>query len=69
MRTSPCRSCGAPLLWAVTERGKRMPLSAASEERRFVVTENGGETACSSQLTYLSHWAECPNADNHRKET
>jgi hypothetical protein len=27
-----CKSCGAPILWTITERGKRMPLDAAPTE-------------------------------------
>lgn len=28
MRTSPCNSCGAPIIWVKTERGNRMPVDA-----------------------------------------
>ncbi|GAC1521682.1 MAG: hypothetical protein NVS3B1_06210 [Marmoricola sp.] len=24
--SEPCKSCGAPLLWAITEKGRQMPL-------------------------------------------
>lgn len=29
MKTAPCNSCGAQILWAVTKNQKRMPLDAA----------------------------------------
>lgn len=69
MSASMCKSCGAELVWALTDRGRQMPLSKASEQRRFVVTEIAGETSCSSQLTYTSHFSDCPNADQHRRST
>ena len=30
--TNHCRSCGAPIIWAVTENGKRMPVDATPRE-------------------------------------
>lgn len=64
MNEGRCSSCGAPLLWAVTERGKHMPLSKQTERRRFVVDEHG---IARSVVTYEAHWADCPNAALHRR--
>jgi hypothetical protein len=61
----PCRLCGKPILWVKTAAGKRMPLSLASEARRYVVDEKTGEAT--STKTYLSHWADCPNAEQARR--
>lgn len=65
-----CSSCGAEVIWVYTERGSRMPLSEASMERRFVITGPGlaGENPTASYVgTYVSHFADCPNAEKHRK--
>lgn len=65
---SACSSCGAEIVWAVTENGRRMPLSKASEQRRFVVDKLGdGTDMARSTLTYVSHFSDCPNADQHRR--
>jgi hypothetical protein len=62
-----CKSCGAPILFALTENGKRMPLSKATEQRRFIVeTLSDGAEVCRSRLTYLSHWSDCVSAEQHR---
>lgn len=34
-----CRSCGAPILWAITNRGKRIPLDAEPTFRGNMVVE------------------------------
>lgn len=54
---SACRSCGAAIVWIVTTAGRRMPLSKAS----WRPDDQGG--------TYLSHFADCPNAADHRRHT
>jgi hypothetical protein len=66
MNEGTCRSCHAEIIWAVTERGRRMPLSKASERRRFVLEHATG--IARSVVTYESHFADCPNADQHRTE-
>jgi hypothetical protein len=43
-----CASCGASIAWATTKRGRPMPLSLATVERR------GG------QRWALAHFADCP---------
>jgi hypothetical protein len=57
-----CRSCGAQIVWTVTENGKRMPLSKATEQRRYLIDGD----VCRSVLVYQSHWADCPSAAQHR---
>lgn len=37
-----CRSCGAPIVWARTSRGRRIPLDAAPDPERGNVVLDGG---------------------------
>lgn len=60
---SACKSCGAPIVWAVTLTGKRMPLDE-KPEKRFVLDRDG---KCSLLYTYTSHFASCPQAAQHRR--
>lgn len=46
-----CRSCGAPVIWCITKKGKKMPVDPPP----------GGETATTS------HFATCPESDTWRK--
>ena len=82
---SSCRSCQAPIIWARTERGKRMPLDAepvcdAIAETRglFVLRERDHADSPlaiaawgleGTEPHYRSHFATCPNAASHRKES
>ena len=45
-----CRSCGAQIVWTETAKGKAIPLSLATVERR------DGVAYC------LSHFVDCPEA-------
>lgn len=64
---SQCKSCGADIIWAKTPKGKDMPLNAFGETRWFV--EGGGNvtTTCRPVIVRTSHFATCPNANQHRK--
>ena len=66
---SNCRTCGAPILWAVTGQGKRMPLDV---DRRPVLVVEGelddGTAIVSQQAGYTSHFATCPQADDWRRK-
>lgn len=53
---SKCRSCGEPMLWFETPRGKKIPMSVVS----------GTESEEHRRLE--PHWKSCPEADNFRKE-
>lgn len=70
---SACRSCGAEILWAVTENGKRIPLDA---DPSIVKTPGAFELrgddpplaiAARSRRVFVSHFATCPHAAQHRK--
>lgn len=61
-RPTTCRSCGAPIRWAVTERGKKMPLNADADCKR-------ASPSGSLQVDSFSvHFATCPNANAHRHD-
>lgn len=72
-----CRSCGAPITWALTESGKRMPIDvepAADGNLMFLTSVLGVQTPQVMQARdalggarYKSHFATCPNAHVHRK--
>lgn len=57
---STCRSCGAPILWAVTQAGRNMPLNAHANLQ--VISTSGVRVA-----TADTHWATCPHAKGHHR--
>lgn len=63
-----CRSCDAPIIWAVTQRGSRIPLDA-KHQLGFVVEGERvhGAPRVSQKRVYTTHFATCPKADQHRK--
>lgn len=78
-----CRSCGKEIVWVITFSGKRMPVDAgavsfiADSGKEIFVTSNGavvhgtriegGSGRPDVRTGYISHFATCPNADQHRK--
>ena len=79
LKTSPCKGCGAPIVWAVMD-GKRIPL----DPRPAVYTVTGdigdskGETRCvravetddgvSIAASMVSHFITCPNREQFTKK-
>lgn len=61
-RPSKCSSCGAEIFWIEhqgrTGKTSRIPVSIDAEGRR-PQDNQGGEG--------ISHFADCPNADKHRR--
>ncbi len=76
MKVSKCRSCQAPVIWTKMESGKMMPVDA-NPVTGFELTEPdyAADSAGASpdpprgvaKKVYASHFATCPNADEHRK--
>lgn len=52
----PCSSCGKPVVFITTPKGKWMPLSVSLAERNVL-----GERVAPS------HFSDCPNAQQHRR--
>ena len=68
-----CRSCEAPIIWADTQSGRKMPLDEQPTPAGNMVYVNGiartvrYEDRRLARPTYTSHFATCPNADTHRR--
>lgn len=73
MQTTPCRACGAPMIWTVTAiNGKAIPLDAEPVPEGNIVIIDGRavvttEPAAVGELRYVSHFATCPEAKRFRK--
>ena len=74
-RDSIC-TCGAALVWGITEAGRWMPLDAETNPAGhwrlfgdapravFVPADRRDELAAE---LHVAHWAICPDADRHRR--
>lgn len=78
-----CRSCGAPVIWTVTHKGKWMPVDAAPVEggnirlrseadgdrviAEYPGREHPGLFDDADRARYVSHFATCPESDDWRK--
>ena len=71
-----CRSCGAFIKWAVTEKGKRIPLDPIPRDIGNIVLVRAAdgrkvariEQPHTGRPAYVSHFATCPEAERHRKK-
>jgi hypothetical protein len=72
---STCRSCGAPIVWARTVRGKMIPLNSAPDPAGNMVLVGPGQA---EQVTgerlpledrYMPHHATCPQGRDWRRAT
>ena len=68
--TDRCRDCSAPIVWCVTEAGKRMPVDAKPVRKVMVLTRDpanpGGPPLAKFVGQYASHFAHCPAAAARR---
>jgi hypothetical protein len=69
-----CKSCGAPIRWERTVNGKPIPLDPEPvEDGNLGIRDDGrvyhqGEDALDLGVPlYKTHFATCPNADEHRR--
>jgi hypothetical protein len=75
-----CRSCGAAIVWAVTTNNRRMPVDAnpvpdgnltlaypSPGAAPIAVHADPGALLIDNPPRYVSHFATCEFADQHRK--
>ena len=75
-----CKSCGADIIWIKTKNGRSTPCDAKPIPFREsfsggmkLVTKAGDVVpgnydGTSDDFAYISHFATCPNADQHRRK-
>lgn len=72
--SAKCKSCGAPIVWARSEKGTPMPIDA--QKSLFGNIElswfGRGEPPTATIVapgsgSYVSHFATCPKASAHRR--
>ena len=63
--TTRCRSCGAPIIWMVTEQGKKIPVDPDDVDEIDLEYEEG--TPIFDPSTHISHFATCPDANKWRR--
>lgn len=79
-----CKSCDEPMLWANSEKGKSIPVDAEDQGGHLVpkLVHNGNLVLCSGTWannptvryvkpgtgSYVSHFATCEFADQHRSK-
>lgn len=82
MGVSGCRSCGAPIRWVVTERGKRIPLDRDPQPdgnivpilvggdwvARVLPVDTAAEYRAQGGDLYRAHFTTCEQADAWRKK-
>lgn len=59
-----CPSCGAEIRWCTTASGARMPL----QTNPLTIMFDRGDGRYKAIRGYESHFAHCPNADQHRRD-
>jgi hypothetical protein len=69
MQTAKCRGCGAEIVWAVSELGRKIPLDIEGT-RGFRLIPGGSrnleQPEAVSTVIFQSHFATCPKADQFR---
>jgi hypothetical protein len=70
-----CRSCAAPILWAITEKGRRIPLDPEPTGGGNISTEERIDGHLNAHVMpsvpgvpgYVSHFVTCEFAGRHRR--
>lgn len=77
-RVDTCRSCQAPIIWAITERARHIPIDAdpAADGGTIQLVYRGPSqeplanilkvNKLGVQNLRVAHFASCPNADRYR---
>jgi len=69
-----CSTCGAEVIWVLTQNRKRMPMDAEPVKMppgqyKLAERDDGSVDAYLVNRVWISHFATCKDSDFHRKET
>lgn len=70
MKTVPCKSCRKLVCWVETAKGKRMPIDPVPSPIGTLVLDDRGVAHVDTRpgrAKFVSHFATCPNASQHRR--
>lgn len=64
-----CKSCEAPIEFARTAKGSRIPLDIASHPKANIIVDELGiaRVVGEGNGVRISHFVTCPNAAKHRR--
>jgi len=63
-----CKSCHAPIEWALTAKGSRIPLDPGDHDDGSIVVRDGvAYVIAGAAPARRSHFQSCPNATEHRR--
>lgn len=70
--SSKCRSCGAPIIWALTDSGRRMPVDENTDGRGNLMLVRRETTVYVKVVpigrgNHRPHFATCPQATEWRR--
>jgi hypothetical protein len=60
-----CRTCGADIAWITMPSGAKMPINSKAQQIVLVDVEANTGVVASA---FISHFATCPQASDHRKK-
>lgn len=70
---STCRSCGAPIRWVKTAKGRSMPIDSEPVANGNVIIDSSGNAVVVGSANvipdtdrFTSHFTTCPQADEWR---
>lgn len=67
-----CKSCGQPIVWALTTKGRRMPIdpepvAGGNVDVAVIAGVRHAIGTAPGEGTHVSHFSSCPDAARHRK--
>ncbi len=77
-KTEQCRSCGEPIIFCVTEKGRHMPVDAKPDPQGTLKLTAGAQGALCTVVKpewlrfgrkdlHLSHFVRCPDSKRWRR--
>lgn len=73
-----CRSCGAPIRWTISAKGRRLPIDPEPSPDGNITLEDRGQyrepravahtVKAPDVVYYISHFATCPDAKKWRRK-